>query len=46
MKAKIRCCSTVDGATGKTYLAETGLIGAPGLPTHQTASWPSLVRAC
>ncbi|MYM41991.1 membrane protein insertase YidC [Duganella qianjiadongensis] len=26
----------VDGATGKTYLAETGLIGAPGLPNHQT----------
>jgi YidC/Oxa1 family membrane protein insertase len=26
----------VDKATGKTYLAETGLIGAAGLPTHQT----------
>ena len=26
----------VDGATGKTYLAETGLVGAPGLPNHQT----------
>jgi len=26
----------VDGASGKTYLAETGLIGAPGLPNHQT----------
>jgi YidC/Oxa1 family membrane protein insertase len=26
----------VDGATGKAYLAETGLIGAAGLPNHQT----------
>jgi YidC/Oxa1 family membrane protein insertase len=26
----------VDGATGKTYLAQTGLVGAPGLPNHQT----------
>jgi YidC/Oxa1 family membrane protein insertase len=26
----------VDAATGKTYLAETGLVGAPGLPNHQT----------
>jgi YidC/Oxa1 family membrane protein insertase len=24
----------VDTATGKTYLAQTGLIGAPGLPNH------------
>ncbi|NVD74542.1 membrane protein insertase YidC [Duganella sp. BJB1802] len=26
----------VDAGTGKTYLAQTGLIGAPGLPNHQT----------
>ncbi|WP_373989458.1 membrane protein insertase YidC [Duganella sp. BuS-21] len=26
----------VDAATGKTYLARTGLIGAPGLPNHTT----------
>ncbi|GJI99182.1 membrane protein insertase YidC [Duganella caerulea] len=26
----------VDAGTGRTYLAQTGLIGAPGLPNHQT----------
>ncbi|GJJ05328.1 membrane protein insertase YidC [Duganella rhizosphaerae] len=26
----------VDAGTGKTYLAQTGLIGAAGLPNHQT----------
>jgi YidC/Oxa1 family membrane protein insertase len=26
----------VDASTGKTYLARTGLIGAPGLPNHTT----------
>ena len=26
----------VDTATGKTYLGQTGLIGAPGLPNHTT----------
>jgi YidC/Oxa1 family membrane protein insertase len=26
----------VDNATGKTYLGQTGLIGAPGLPNHTT----------
>jgi hypothetical protein len=45
--AAASACSTgARATTGKTYLAETGLSGAPGLPTHQTASWPSLVRAC
>jgi hypothetical protein len=26
---------------GKTYLAQTGLIGAPDLPTHRTLFEPS-----
>ncbi|SEO62595.1 protein translocase subunit yidC [Duganella sp. CF517] len=26
----------IDSATGKTYLGQTGLIGAPGLPNHTT----------